>query len=68
MERWEEIEKKAYPILEERIKKNTDEIMSYYLQHEVEIQTEFVKTIFQGLKESKKRKRITKNPPFHILD
>ena len=57
MERWEEIEKKAYPILEERIKKNTDEIMSYYLQHEVEIQTEFVKTIFQGLKESKKRKK-----------
>ena len=40
MERWEEIEKKAYPILEERIKKNTDEIMNYYLQHEVEIQEE----------------------------
>lgn len=57
MERWEEIEKKAYPILEERIKKNTDEIMSYYLQHEVEIQEEFVKTIFQGLKEGKKRKK-----------
>ncbi len=57
MERWEEIEKKAYPILEERIKKNTDEIMNYYLQHEVEIQTEFIKTIFQGLKESKKRKK-----------
>ncbi len=57
MERWEEIEKKAYPILEERIKKNTDEIMNYYLQHEVEIQEEFVKTIFQGLKEGKKRKK-----------
>lgn len=57
MERWEEIEKKAYPILEERIKKNTDEIINYYLQHEVEIQTEFIKTIFQGLKESKKRKK-----------
>lgn len=55
MERWEEIKQKAYPILEERLRKNTDEIIQYYLQHNIKIQAEFIEILYQGLKESKKK-------------